>query len=1078
MSPYPFPITGAKIHSPLLRSDTLSRPRLTDWLDRAAAGRVALIVAEAGFGKTTLLADWASRTPRRIAWYRLEPDDKDWLVFLRHLVAAGRELDPDFAADSLELILALGAGGPKQEDIVTALVREYGEFAASLPDGLTLILDDHHVIDGSPETDAILRALIERTGNGFSIVIASRAAPKVPLGRLRARGGLMRIEGEDLCFDVPETDRLFREAYHRPLEPDIIAELIKRTEGWAALLTLVRTSLEDKDAPEARALVAQLSATRGDLYDFLAEEVLETLSPSQQHFLTRVSVLVSVDAETGSLVDGRPAAELAPLIAEAETLGLLTRPDRESPHRFHPLVRDFLVARLREEVGDAQVREMHSRVAEALERRDWLRSAWHYRAAERVGDAERVIDAAVGEIIATGTFELAAQFLDGSAGSVGRPGALILLSRLEFGRGQLSAALGLARSAIERASGAKVRGTALLNLAGLQGVAGYSDDGVALAREALNADLSAAERAIAQTIVSLRTLADDGDLIEGAASLRQLASQQIRDGQRRYAAITLLFLSSALTWIGRTSEALDAANGASVQIVATGAGGVELVSILLARATAYLHLGLRDEADSALSQAIAASSDLTSDEVHLEVGRLFASLGARGPAELALSKVGEEDLADGYASIYASAMLSLALRRRDPADSAYRLEVLRGYATTEIASRLQLEIAAVRVALLNGLDAREAIESVAGLARKQQSRVGRVVAGLLGDTSGDHTLHSSVARIPDDLSYCISLVAEEVAHSAHRLSAAAIARVRGEVDLRPDRWREALLNEISVESPSAPACADLLFGIGSHEDAIALRAVAAKSKVLRPAALALTNKLADPVVVHDLGPVRVAVGDTTVRIVRRKVLALLCFLVTKPNMAATRDEILEALWADLTPDTAGNSLHQTIYFLRRVFEPDFREGLSARYVNYDGEIASLNPDRVSSDSRRCWKWIETGSISPDDLVELLGTYRGRFALDFAYEEWAADYRDTLHAAVLSAAEASVLRAAQAGHVDVAVHIAQRILDVDPEADAIEASLLRTYKEAGRTAAAAEQYAHYSSALRDDLGIDPPALDDV
>ena len=381
MSQYPFPITGAKIHSPLLRSDTLSRPRLNDWLDRAAAGRVGLIVAEAGFGKTTLLADWAARTQRRIAWYRLEPDDKDWLVFLRHLVAAGRELDPDFAADSLELILALGSGGPQQEDIVASLVREYGDFAATLPEGLTLILDDHHAIDGSPETDAILRSLIERTGSGFSIVIASRAAPKVPLGRLRARGGLSRIEGEDLCFDVPETDRLFREAYHRPLEPDIVAELIKRTEGWAALLTLVRTSLEDKDAPEARALVAQLSATHGDLYDFLAEEVLETLSPSQQRFLTRVSVLVSVDAETGSLVDGRPPAELAPLITEAETLGLLTRPDRESPHRFHPLVRDFLVARLREEVGDARVREMHALVAEALEFRDWLGSAWHYRAA-------------------------------------------------------------------------------------------------------------------------------------------------------------------------------------------------------------------------------------------------------------------------------------------------------------------------------------------------------------------------------------------------------------------------------------------------------------------------------------------------------------------------------------------------------------------------------------------------------------------------------------------------------------------------------------------------------------------------
>ena len=351
MSAYPFPITGAKIHPPLLRADTLSRPRLNDWLDRAATGRVVLIIAEAGFGKTTLLADWASKSSRRTAWYRLEPDDRDWLVFLRHLVAAGREIDPDFGSDTLELILGLGAGGPSQADVVASIVREYGDFAAQVPEGLTLIVDDHHVIDGSAETDRILRALIDRTGNGFSIVIASRSAPRLPLGGLRSRGGLSRLDGADLRFDVPETDRLFREAYQRPLDPDVVDQLIRRTEGWAALLMLVRTSLEDKAAPEARALVAQLSAARGDLYDFLAEEVLASLSPTLTHFLTRVSVLVSVDPETGALVVDRPAPEVAGLIGEAEALGLLSRPDREAPHRFHPLVRDFLAAHLASEIG-------------------------------------------------------------------------------------------------------------------------------------------------------------------------------------------------------------------------------------------------------------------------------------------------------------------------------------------------------------------------------------------------------------------------------------------------------------------------------------------------------------------------------------------------------------------------------------------------------------------------------------------------------------------------------------------------------------------------------------------------------
>src|SRR5215218_2440010 len=208
MSSYPFPITGAKVHPPLLRADILSRPRLNDWLDRAATGRVVLVIAEAGFGKTTLLADWASRSPRRTAWYRLEPDDRDWLVFLRHLVAAGREVDPDFGTETLDLILGLGAGGPTQADVITSIVREYREFAGRLPEGLTLIVDDQHVIDGSTETDDILRRLIDQTGSGLSIVIASRATPRLKLAGLRSRGGLRRLDGADLRFDVPETDRL------------------------------------------------------------------------------------------------------------------------------------------------------------------------------------------------------------------------------------------------------------------------------------------------------------------------------------------------------------------------------------------------------------------------------------------------------------------------------------------------------------------------------------------------------------------------------------------------------------------------------------------------------------------------------------------------------------------------------------------------------------------------------------------------------------------------------------------------------------------------------------------------------
>ena len=110
-------------------------------------------------------------------------------------------------------------------------------------------------------------------------MIASRSAPQLPLGRLRARGAVSRIGGEALCFDVPETDRLFRDAYRLPIEPDVVDELVQRTEGWAALLSLVRANAEGHSRVAIPDLVQSLSGAAGDMHDYLAEEVLAHLDP-------------------------------------------------------------------------------------------------------------------------------------------------------------------------------------------------------------------------------------------------------------------------------------------------------------------------------------------------------------------------------------------------------------------------------------------------------------------------------------------------------------------------------------------------------------------------------------------------------------------------------------------------------------------------------------------------------------------------------------------------------------------------------------------------------------------------------
>ena len=313
-----------------------------------------------------------------------------------------------------------------------------------------------------------------------------------------------------------------------------------------------------------------------------------------------------------------------------------------------------------------------------------------------------------------------------------------------------------------------------------------------------------------------------------------------------------------------------------------------------------------------------------------------------------------------------------------------------------------------------------------------------------------------------------------------RLGEGALQTVRSEAEARPARWRDPLRRSASSQGPTAAIAADLLSTIGSSDDAALLRSLAAREKGLRPFASAITRRLAPHVYISDLGIVELRVDEVALnRRLRRKVLGLLCFVSSRPSMASTRDEALEALWPDLAPGTAVNSLHQTIYFLRRLLEPDYREGVGAGYVQFDGEVLSLDADLLDSGSRLAWRLI--GSWQRGDqgsIDQLLATYKGKFALDFSYEEWATAYRENLHAAVLGAVEEEVATLIQGGDADAAILHAQRILLVDPTADAIELQLLRAYKRGGRHAAAAEQYAHYSSMLRDDLGAEPPSLGDI
>ena len=158
-APTGYPIQPAKVQCPTLRDETLARDRLLDWLAAKAHSRVLLILADAGYGKTTLLADFSRRTRLRTLWYRLDEDDRDWIAFLNHLVAAGREHDAAFAPTTAAMLSDLSAGAPTREAATEVFLRELPPITGH---GAILILDDFHLVDESPDVRAIVRELIAR----------------------------------------------------------------------------------------------------------------------------------------------------------------------------------------------------------------------------------------------------------------------------------------------------------------------------------------------------------------------------------------------------------------------------------------------------------------------------------------------------------------------------------------------------------------------------------------------------------------------------------------------------------------------------------------------------------------------------------------------------------------------------------------------------------------------------------------------------------------------------------------------------------------------------------------------------
>lgn len=342
----------ARLVPPAVPPGLVQRPQLAARLDAAMAGRMTLVSAGPGWGKTLLVASWArsaSSGSRRVAWLALDVDDNDPVRFWNGVIAA------------LRMSGAVPAGHLLTRLTITPAAAAHGALrfrrgVAALVERVVLVLDDFHVIDNVEILES-LDALL-RHDTAMHLVVLSRRDPLLSLHRLRVGGALQEIRAADLAFDGAETDEFLHRNGQRLTEPDV-SRLLDRTEGWPAGLRLAAMYLS-RNATASR--VEDFAGDDRAVSDYLLAEVLASQPAPVREFLLRTSITERICAELADvLVEGGSGQRNLEELEQSNTFITSLGPHRQW-FRYHPLLREVLEHRLRTDRPEL-ARSLHRRAA-------------------------------------------------------------------------------------------------------------------------------------------------------------------------------------------------------------------------------------------------------------------------------------------------------------------------------------------------------------------------------------------------------------------------------------------------------------------------------------------------------------------------------------------------------------------------------------------------------------------------------------------------------------------------------------------------------------------------------------------
>ena len=376
------PLLATKLFAPPPPPRSVERQRLLQRLDAGLQGKLTLVCAPAGFGKSTLLGAWAAACDHPSAWLSLDAGDRDPDQFAAYLTASLRSVSADLGDGALAV--AQARPRPPPETVLIHLINRL----ALRRGRLVLVLDDYQFASG-PEVDALLAFLIDNLPAQLHLVVVSREVPAIPLARLRAQGQVLDLGPQDLRFMAEESTLFLNQSMALGLTEAQVQALDARTEGWPAGLHMAAVSLARQS--DAESFIRSFTGSHGLVQDYLLEEVLQRLPAEIQAFLLRTSVLQRMCPELCDAVMQAEGGGEFLHILDHSNLFVVPLDDDRRWYRYHHLFGAMLHQRLRETEA---VAPLHLRASAWFESQGMVSQALHHAVA--AGDTSRAFQVVQG----------------------------------------------------------------------------------------------------------------------------------------------------------------------------------------------------------------------------------------------------------------------------------------------------------------------------------------------------------------------------------------------------------------------------------------------------------------------------------------------------------------------------------------------------------------------------------------------------------------------------------------------------------------------------------------------------------